>query len=362
MTNLDDRFRSLRLTRPPDLWPDIERRDPESEMPPTPSPARRAAIVALAIVVALAGLGFGFRVLRRAVGPVTVPATNTPSPPIAGPIALAVSSPSGPGNRIATMALDGTDLRLVTTGAEPDAYVQRYTNSSDGDPVWSPDGRTIAFIRWYAEGVNSLCEVNADGTGFRVVVRDLSGAELSWSPDGSTFAFYSEEDGAIHLIDADGSNERVLTHRVETVNDDFPAWSPDGGWIAFSSVQVWEIHPDGTGLTRLTDTPGVKSSPTWSPDGTKLLYTWERGDMANPTHSVWVQDPVGGYGQVSPDDGRNWDFPTVSTATVGAGNAILLTASDDRHRTIGLYLGNVGDWTRIGDAVPFDRSSLRPGS
>ncbi len=71
-----------------------------------------------------------------------------------------------------------------------------------------PDGSTIAFVRHYAEGVDSLCMIGVDGSDFRVVVRDFRGAELAWSPDGSTFAFYSERDGGIHL-DRRGWGERA---------------------------------------------------------------------------------------------------------------------------------------------------------
>jgi streptogramin lyase len=57
MTDLDERFRSLSRTRSPDLWSDIEARDPRSGMSPTPW-AHRALAAAVALAIAIAGIGF----------------------------------------------------------------------------------------------------------------------------------------------------------------------------------------------------------------------------------------------------------------------------------------------------------------
>jgi TolB protein len=73
-------------------------------------------------------------------------------------------------------------------------------------------------------------------------------------------------------------------------------WSPDGGWIAFTSrfrsnPQVWIVHPDGTGLAKVTDGSDGSNAvaPVWSPDGTDLLFAQTKDDQS----SLWMIHPDG---------------------------------------------------------------------
>ena len=60
-----------------------------------------------------------------------------------------------------------------------------------------------------------------------------------------------------------------------------PTWSPDGRRIAFvyedpqagGNLDLYAIATDGTGLVRLTDTPGDEFLPAWSPDGSTIAVT-----------------------------------------------------------------------------------------
>jgi WD40-like Beta Propeller Repeat len=96
-------------------------------------------------------------------------------------------------------------------------------------PVWSPDGRRIAFTS-RRDGNWEVYVVNADGSGQRRLTRNAAGDFApTWSPDGRKIVFERRRDvnpmgGGLYVVNADGSGQRRLTRDGQ----DAPAWSPDG--------------------------------------------------------------------------------------------------------------------------------------
>jgi TolB protein len=94
----------------------------------------------------------------------------------------------------------------------------------------------------------------------------------------------------LFIADAHGENERPLMPRDASGYN--PAFSADGRWICFTSerngsADIYRVHPDGTGLERLTDSPAFDDQCAFSPDGRKLAFVSTRdGGSAN----VWLLD------------------------------------------------------------------------
>ena len=176
-------------------------------------------------------------------------------------------------------AADGSDERpLVGLG------------EIDYDPVWSPDGGSVAFTSDRA-GSAELFRVKADGTGLeRLTTNTAYDDQASFSPDGNQLVFVSTRAaGRANLWTLDMRTKRAKPLTSGTGGDFRPSWSPDGQWITFSSDRVstlafspgrWEheqaadvyvIHPDGSGLKRIGPHGNFCGSPKFSADGRRVI-------------------------------------------------------------------------------------------
>ena len=150
---------------------------------------------------------------------------------------------------------DGSGLRDLTSKLAAGSGLGAGPAS---DPVWSPDGRKIAFVRLNRR--LGVYVINADGSGVRNLTPKPAGAAYAapaWSPNGRKIAFASERDGnsEIYVMNADGSGQRSLTGNLAYDGD--PAWSPDGQKITFVSnrdgrYEVYVMNADGSGQRSLT--------------------------------------------------------------------------------------------------------------
>jgi TolB protein len=176
-----------------------------------------------------------------------------------------------------------------------------------GVPVWSPTGLLLAYSAGPGLESTELFVVGADGTGPTQITHSPGmNDQPAWSPDGSSIAFYrrnQSELGAIYVIHPDGSD----VHRVaDAVGPGTPAWSPDGTTIAFttsatsayspygSGREIYAVNADGSGVTRLTELGPqfvADSSPTWSPDGDRLLF--ERARLGGPASDLYTMNADG---------------------------------------------------------------------
>ncbi len=170
-------------------------------------------------------------------------------------------------------------------------------------PTWSPDGRSIAFV-----DRERLWAVPAEGGApRRLGNRKIDEAAApSWSPDSQRLAYMASAGTKfrqdLFTIGADGSGERRLVQGISDFQT--PQWSPEGSPIAFVKelphyvTAVYTVRPDGTGLKRISVSPGRESSdsPAWSADGSSLLYTRWRYRFGGGT-DVFLATPGAGAGR-----------------------------------------------------------------
>ena len=195
----------------------------------------------------------------------------------------------------------------------------------EGGPVFSHDGKYLAYACYPISGDFALSIATSDGLAPRLI-KEFPGwlSGLAWTGDDKRLLFLQSQTGDVHerlseLAIGDGSvrdlpfdssaegvtvsasGDRMAytvqsshnniwrgdllhpqTPQVKLIsttrNQACPQYSPDGKHIAFCSDrggphEIWMSDPDGTNVVRLTDLKNfVTGSPSWSPDSTKIVF------------------------------------------------------------------------------------------
>ncbi len=219
---------------------------------------------------------------------------------------------------IATIGINGENPERITANIWLDHY-----------PSWSPDGSRIAFIsnlgdpgRSVFPNIHGLYTMAADGSDVREIVAhprrpgDIAVA-LSppvWSPDGRRLAFYAPHGEAwpfnyvdrpfnyvLYTVRVDGTELHRVgeTSPLSKLDDRLPppSWSPDGTRLAFvmGRDSIYTARADGTELRQIAR--GYRSRQVaWSPASDEIVFL-----VDGQPHSV---SPGGGNGSVRP-----WPLP-----------------------------------------------------
>jgi len=144
-------------------------------------------------------------------------------------------------------------------------------------PVWSPDGRRLAYVSF--ENKKPVVYIHTLADGRRHVVANFKGSNSApaWTPDGNRLAVVLSREGGsqLFMINADGSGVRRLAS--STAIDTEPRFSPDGQSIYFTSdrggtPQIYRMSATGGEPQRVTFEGSYNVSPRISPDGKTLAY------------------------------------------------------------------------------------------
>ena len=224
---------------------------------------------------------------------------------------------------------------------------------TDTEPSFSPDGRTIAFVR-----AGDVYSVRPDGSGQR---RLSSGPELDSaplvSPSGRLVVFERRASAGapadLYVVGASGGGLRALTSGLD---DDHEArFSPDGSAIVFvrssatasgGSDDIYSVRPTGAGQARLTRTAGVDEfAPRYFAGG--ILFS--RGES---------DDSPAAYADVYT---MRRNGTKVKALVAGVGSAYVEDVSPDGHTL--LFRRDQGLWAkRVGPAKAHKLCELPDGS
>ncbi len=152
-----------------------------------------------------------------------------------------------------TMNADGTAVRQLTNNPGMDEVGQ-----------WSPDGRKIVFMS-ERTGPYDIYSMNADGSGLAQLTTGGWTADPEYSPNGKLILFTRVLPlPGVFVMKSDGTGVRALvTDPCLNFGESGAHFSPDGKRVAFvacfggANRDVYTVRLDGTGLTRLTNTPSI---------------------------------------------------------------------------------------------------------
>lgn len=166
-------------------------------------------------------------------------------------------------------------------------------NYDSGWPVWSPSGKKIAFDsnrtghRKDSKRINDVFVMNADGSHLKKLTNSNGASgDAAWSPNRAVIAFDSDLGNrkgfrAIYLMNPNGGELRKITNPHPPLSDYSPSFSPDGTHLVFirargtaqtAPAALYTVALNGNHLHRKTSFTLHVDQPNWSPDGTRIAF------------------------------------------------------------------------------------------
>jgi Tol biopolymer transport system component len=227
---------------------------------------------------------------------------------------LILSRPRQPGGPL------GIVLLVLKTGIEHRLTPPIAGIAGEVTPALSPDGRRLVFQRRTPSGEGNLfiVELKADFTAAgppRQITNENCCLEApSWTRDGREVVFVSWKDGTRRLARVRASGGPIRFDPSVPVAGSAPRIAPDGRLLFHDSVTVgnifrMDLNRRGAGAKRLIASTRRDGSPTYSPDGKRIVFTSDRAG----SRQLWMCDNEGGQPQqLTHLDGISAWFPAYS--------------------------------------------------
>ncbi len=206
---------------------------------------------------------------------------------------------------IFTMSIGGSNIKQVTNNALGQQGQQPGADEINESPAFSPDGKDIVFVS-NKSGDKDIFIAGRTGTNPTDLTQNNAATDIdpAFSPDGNSIVFASNlnsesfpnlnGDFEIFRMNPDGSNLTRLT--ANAVNDTRPSYSPDGSRIVFASERTSGETDlfimdslDGANEAALSGGSDIDFDPVFSPDGTQVIFARDQ----NLTKELWVLNSDG---------------------------------------------------------------------
>ena len=234
---------------------------------------------------------------------------------------------------------DGSQIAFVWDGPQHDnvhVYVKLIGSetllqltsgtATESKPAWSPDGRSIAFLRtsgdrrgWYLTSALGAAERKLTDV---FPYFDLgNGNSPYYSPDGQYLAIVDKNSPAqpasiFRLSVANAERRQLTSPPAGTTGDYYPAFSPDGKQLAFaradsfSATDLYVLPLSGKKEPRRLTFEGLTIvGLTWTPDSREIIFSSRRGSSIN---SLWRIAATGGVPERVPTAGEDVVSPAMA--------------------------------------------------
>lgn len=209
---------------------------------------------------------------------------------------------TGSGGELVAINVAGTGLRRLGSGVI--------------DPVVSPDGRQVAFLRWDGAKVGTLYTINLDGSGERTILGDIPRPKSpTWSPDGQQIVISYQHGGLVNPPEVCKEFDADDGFRLPTDIGEITKFriGPTGGEVCYIRLEdlKWGLRRIEVGTGEFADLPADDYSynPAWDPNNPwRVIYDGSKGLVQLDLNqgSQWpVTEDVRDTGPVFSPDGRS---------------------------------------------------------